>query len=143
MANNPALCHGFDMKYVFALLLFLPAAIFASERPVSPAEFERMVTGKTYSYANGLSVYGAETYLENRRVRWSFLDGKCTDGKWYVSGEQICFVYDDIPNPQCWQFYMVDGSLTARFENDPQSTELYQTQPREEPLYCPAPYLGV
>lgn len=137
------LCDILRMKYVLAILFLVPVAAFATDRPVSPEEFERLVTGKTYSYANGLSVYGAETYFENRRVRWSFLDGKCTDGEWYVQGEQICFVYDDIPNPQCWQFYMVDGSLTARFENDPQASQLYQTLQRDEPLYCPAPFLGV
>lgn len=131
------------MKYLFAFLAAFPLAAMADERPVSPAEFERMVTGKTYSYANGSSVYGAESYFDNRRVRWTFLDGECTDGEWYVAGDQICFVYEDIPNPQCWQFYMRDGRLTAKFENDPLSTLLYETEQREEPLYCKGPDVGV
>lgn len=131
------------MKVLYIVLLLAPSLVFAADRTVSPEEFERLVTGKTYSYGNGLSVYGAETYFDNRRVRWSFLDGDCTDGEWYVSGEQICFVYEDIPGPQCWQFYMDGGRLTATYENDPNGTELYETQQQDEPLYCKGPNVGV
>lgn len=131
------------MKYLFALLALLPFAAHAGDRPISPTEFERLVTGKTYSYANGSSVYGAESYFGDRQVRWTFLDGECTDGEWYVSGEQICFVYEDIPTPQCWQFYMRNGRLMARFENDPMATLLFETEQREEPLYCKGPDVGV
>lgn len=131
------------MKQIALILALLPASAIAAERAISPAEFEALVTGKTYSYANGTAPYGAETYLENRRVRWSFLDGECSDGEWYVSGEQICFVYEDIPSPQCWQFYMQGGRLTARYENDPASTELYETRQQDEPLYCKGPKVGV
>lgn len=131
------------MKALSLLLCVVPIAAAAADRPVTPEEFERLVTGKTYSYANGSATYGAETYFDNRRVRWSFLDGECTDGEWYVAGEQICFVYDDIPDPQCWQFYMRGGRLTARFQNDPTATELYETQQRDEPLYCKGPDVGV
>ncbi len=132
------------MKIYLSLLLLLgPTLALAADRAISPEEFERLVTGKTYAYANGTATYGAETYFDNRRVRWSFLDGDCTDGEWYVSGEQICFIYDDIPNPQCWQFYMQGGRLTARYENDPSSTELYETRQSDEPLYCKGPDVGV
>ncbi len=110
---------------------------------MTAAEFERLVTGKTFSYANGQSVYGAETYFDNRRVRWSFLDGDCSEGEWYVANEQICFIYENIPSPQCWEFYMRDGRLTAKFEGDPQATELYETEQRDEPLYCKGPDVGV
>ena len=131
------------MRVLCTVLLLAPSALFATDRAVSPEEFERLVTGKTYSYGDGLSVYGAETYFDNRRVRWSFLNGDCTDGEWYVSGEQICFVYDDIPRPHCWQFYMKGGRLTAKFENNPNSTEIYETEQRDEPLYCKGPDVGV
>lgn len=131
------------MKALMLLLALAPAAANAVDGPVSPEQFEAMVTGKTYAYANGSSAYGAETYFDNRRVRWSFLDGDCTDGEWYVAGQQICFVYEDIPTPQCWQFYLQGGRLTARFENDPAATELYETQQQDEPLYCKGPDVGV
>ena len=76
-------------------------------------------------------------------MRWSFLDGDCPEGEWYASGEQICFVYEDVPSPQCWQFYMRNGKLMARFENDPDGTELYETRRQDEPLLCTGPDVGV
>ena len=76
-------------------------------------------------------------------MRWSYLDGECHEGEWYVAGDQICFVYDEIPGPQCWQFYLRGGRLMARFEDDPAATELYETAQDNEPLYCLGPKIGV
>lgn len=106
-------------------------------------EFEARVTGKTLTYSSAGTAYGMEEYFNGRRVRWSFLDGDCQEGRWYDSGQQICFVYEDIPEPQCWQFYASDGRLLARFENDPGQTELYETSKSSEPLICPGPKIGV
>lgn len=128
-----------------AALLFCLSALpaVAQDIPVSPSEFEAMTTGRTFSYAAYGEEYGAEEYFRNRHVRWSFLDGTCQDGTWYVSGDQICFVYEDYPDPQCWRFYTRGDRLLARFENDPAATELYETQRRDEPLLCPGPKVGV
>lgn len=126
------------------LSIFLAAApAFAAERPVSPSEFEALVEGQTLSYSTGGAEYGAEQYLSNRRVRWAFLNGECQEGEWYVQGEQVCFVYEGVETPQCWRFYMRNGRLMARYENDPFATELYETGRREEPLICPGPRIGV
>jgi len=129
------------MIVVFTALF--PFAAFAESRPVSPEEFERLVTGKTLTYARSGVAYGAERYMDNRRVQWSYLNGECTEGYWYVVEEQVCFIYEDIPGVQCWAFYK-DGldRLLARFENNPSATELYETQNQDEPLYCKSPYLG-
>lgn len=131
------------MKILSFLLALLPVAAFATDRPVSPEEFERLVTGRTLSYATNGVAFGAEDYLSNRRVRWSFLDGECTEGKWYALEEQICFVYDDIPAPQCWQFFMQGDQLTAKFTSDPTASQVYQTADQEEPLMCLGPEVGV
>lgn len=131
------------MRGLLFFLCLAPASAMAADQPITPEEFEALVTGKTFSYANSGGAYGAEDYLENRRVRWSFLDGECTEGEWYASGDQICFVYEDIPNAQCWHFYLRGGRLTARFQNEPDATELYETSRQDEPLYCKGPDVGV
>lgn len=102
-----------------------------------------MVTGKTYSYSLGGDAYGAEEYLDNRRVRWTFLDGECFEGEWYAAGEQICFVYETIPDPQCWHFFVRAGELSARFAGQSVATDLFETAPSDEPLYCLGPKIGV
>ncbi len=124
------------------LLAVLPAAALA-ETPMSAPAFEGYTTGKTLYYATDGYAYGIEEYLEGRRVRWSFLDGECQEGEWYPSGDMICFVYDGIGDPQCWTFYEKSGGITARFENDPESTELVETRQTRDPLLCMGPKTGV
>lgn len=131
------------MKTLVILLSLLPFAALAAERPITAEEFERIVTGKTFSYSNGGLPYGAEEYLDDRRVRWTFLDGECIDGTWYQSGEQICFIYDSIPSPQCWYFFERSGRLTARFVGQSEATDLFETARQDEPLYCLGPKIGV
>ncbi len=138
-----ALWHHFHMRILLALLSLLPAIAHAAERPITAEEFERIVTGKTFSYASGGTAYGAEEYLDNRRVRWTFLDGECFDGSWYPQGEQICFVYDNIPDPQCWYFFDLGGQLSARFVGQSETTNLFETAVQDEPLYCLGPKIGV
>ena len=131
------------MRWPTLFLLSLIPAAASAETPLTPGEFEARVTGKTLTYSSGGTPYGAEQYFEGRRVRWTFLDGECQDGRWFVSGDQICFVYEDIPEPQCWQFYAEGSRLLARFENDPAQTELYETARQDGPLMCLGPKVGV
>ncbi len=129
------------ISLVFAGLAHGPAL---ADSGMSAAEFEAYTNGKTlYFGANGRD-YGAEEYLDNRRVRWSFLDGKCREGIWYEEGGQICFVYEDFPDPQCWVFRSnPGGGLLARFEDDPEGTVLYEARQNEEPMMCLGPEVGV
>lgn len=107
------------------------------------AEFDAYTRGKTFLYANEGRAYGAEEYLPNRRVRWSFLDGECQTGEWFQEDDLICFVYEELPEKQCWSFLRGASGLVARFENDPAQTELYEVEQSREPLSCPGPEVGV
>ena len=123
-----------------ACLMALPAL---ADTPMSAAEFDAYSLGKTLYYGADGQRYGVEEYLPDRRVRWSFLDGKCKDGLWYEDAGLICFVYDDNPVPQCWSFYQrPGGGLSARFENAPDTTELYEIEGEGEML-CLGPEVGV
>ena len=128
----------------FASLLCLSLALPAVAQDLMTAEeFDRYTRGKTLFFGMGGTAYGAEIYLDDRRVKWSFLDGECKDGEWYPQGELICFVYDDNPEPQCWSFVRGSGGLIARFENDPGTTELYEAQDMGEEMLCLGPKIGV
>lgn len=133
------------MKAALAVLLLatLPALPAAADTPMSAAEFEAYVTGKTLHFSFGGVSYGVEAYHPGREVRWSFLDDDCKEGRWYPAGEQICFVYEDGTGPQCWTFFREPEGLRARFAGDPPGTELYETRTSEEPMQCPGPDLGV
>lgn len=110
---------------------------------MTAAEFEAYVTGRTLFFGQNGQVYGAEEYRDNRRVRWSFLDGECKEGIWYEEGDQICFVYEDRLVPQCWQFFLDGTGLTAQFEGDPDQPELYEARELDEEMICLGPEVGV
>ncbi|MCG6885445.1 MAG: hypothetical protein LJE62_16975 [Silicimonas sp.] len=131
------------MKVLVALLYLVPAVATAADAPISAAEFERLVTGKTFSYgANGVP-YGAEAYYDNHRVQWTYLDGECHDGVWYQAGEQICFRYENIADPQCWLFFENSGRISAFYMGEGADTQLYETERQSEPLQCLGPKIGV
>lgn len=131
-------------RHVLIAAAFAFAAPFpaAAERPMTAAEFESYVTGKTLHYGNLGSIYGIEQYLPKRRVYWAYLEDECQEGVWYPEGDQICFVYDYDPTPQCWTFWKRASGLVARFQNDPEGTYLYEVKQSKEPLRCLGPKVG-
>lgn len=112
-------------------------------RPMSAEAFDAYTRGKTLFYGFDGTAYGVERYLDNRRVVWSFLDGDCKDGVWYEENGQICFLYEDRLDPQCWTFSEGPGGLIARFQNDPDTTELYEAEDIGEEMVCLGPDVGV
>lgn len=127
---------------LFALTLAALPGLAAAQTPMTAAEFEAYVTGKTLFFSSEGQAYGAEQYLPNRRVIWTFLGDECQEGFWYENQGQICFVYDFSPDPQCWTFWQKANGLGARFENDPAATELYEVYQSPEPLVCEGPDVG-
>ncbi|KIN61557.1 hypothetical protein Z945_2549 [Sulfitobacter noctilucae] len=106
-------------------------------------QFDNYTRGKTLFYGQNGQTYGAEIYHDNRRVEWSFLDGDCKAGEWYEDAGLICFVYENNPNPQCWSFTRGASGLIARFENRPNTTELYEAEEGGEKMLCLGPKIGV
>ena len=123
--------------------LILTTGNLAAQDTMNAEAFDAYTRGRTLFFGQNGAPYGAEVYLENRRVRWSFLDGECKDGTWYEEAGMICFVYEDNPVPQCWTFRQGTGGLIARFENDPDATELYEADDIGEEMLCLGPRIGV
>ncbi|MCU0815900.1 MAG: hypothetical protein MUF74_05320 [Cypionkella sp.] len=127
---------------VTALLALLPASLGAVEAPLTGADFEAYVTGKTITFASDGESYGTEQYLPGRRVVWAFTAEICREGIWHEEDGQICFVYTHDPMPQCWVFWL-DGGLNARFTGGGEATELQEVAQSPDPLPCPGPQIGV
>lgn len=144
LENHHASCKAAPMKqFSLTLAASLSLAHSVAADPMSAAEFDAYTKGKTLFYGRGGEAYGAETYLENRRVRWSFLDGECQEGVWYEEEGDICFVYENRTDPQCWSFEEGPSGLIASFESDPSAVDLYEAQDSEEPMICLGPKVGV
>lgn len=125
-----------------ALLLLSGELVAAAQEPMSAEDFDAYATGKTLSFAKGSEIWGTEQYLPGRRVVWAFSADECQYGVWFPQGDEICFVYDNDPTPQCWTFWKQGNGLRARFTGDPAGTELAEVDQSDEPLACPGPDVG-
>ncbi|UWQ91960.1 hypothetical protein QEZ52_18495 [Aliisedimentitalea scapharcae] len=127
---------------LFTLFGLLPASLLA-DSPIGAEEFDKYTRGKTLFYGFDGEPYGVERYLPGRRVIWSFLDGDCLEGSWYQDSDQICFLYEDRSDPQCWHFELGDQGLTARLQGDATSTDLYEGNEINAEMICHGPEVGV
>ena len=135
-----------DMTRTITLPLMLSGLLSAlpaqATEPLSADAFEQFTTGRTLNYFSGGSPYGIEKYLPNRRVIWSFLDGRCQEGTWAPSGPYICFEYNTDSGPQCWQFFLQNGQLRAIFEDGSEEATPYAAEDASEEMYCMGPDVG-
>ena len=113
----------------------------ATAPPIGASEFEDYTSGRTLTYASQGFAYGIERYLRNRRVLWAFVDGTCHHGYWYPKGDEICFLYEDLPGEQCWLFRLSDGGLAARFAESGEDYDVLESG-ETVPLDCPGPMVG-
>ena len=126
--------------FALALCTSLPAQ---ADTALDAQAFEQLTLGRTFTYAENGTAYGAEEYLPGRRVRWSFLDGQCKAGFWWEEAGQICFAYEDNPDPQCWRFFMGEAGLVAHYTSSDDAAPLYEVGQSSEPLLCLGPETGV
>ncbi|WP_341366507.1 hypothetical protein [Yoonia sp. BS5-3] len=106
-----------------ALIAITLTTPLAAQDALSAADFEAYAQGKTLGYRRQSNTfYGTERYMQNRRVLWTTIDGRCTTGVWYESKGQICFRYDDDATPTCWQFHTESENLIGYFDNNLTST---------------------
>jgi len=143
LASRRVFCHSsFMQKFILILGLIATSHTVSAGSLMTAAEFDSYTRGKTFYYANQGQPYGGEEYLDDRRVRWSYLDGKCQEGVWYPEDDMICFEYEGQPDPQCWSFTRSEAGLVAMFQNDPGQTLLYEVEKSAEPLLCLGPDVG-
>jgi hypothetical protein len=130
---------------LLAAIALLTAPAAWAERAVTAGEFEEMTSGRTYHFERGGTPFGSEQYFADKRVIWAFERGHCQRGIWFENAAgQICFVYEDDPEPQCWLFLeMPGGAFHARVVGADPIDDLITSSVDEESLDCPLPDLGV
>jgi hypothetical protein len=127
------------IRYLVALCM-VAAPVQAQ---MSAEAFDAETQGKTLFYGSDGVAYGVERYLPDRRVIWSFLDGRCKEGVWYPEGDQICFVYEAQGRPQGWVFAQREEGLAARFEGRGDVVDLYAAEDLGREMLCLGPEVGV
>lgn len=119
-----------------AIVAVLAAVPALAQGQISPDGFLDRATGNTLTfelYPNG-GVVGVEQFLSRSRTVWATPEGTCTYGKIELRGNQICFIYEDLPNPEhCWVAYDLEGRLVV--VNSPTSIQQV-TRITREPVIC-------
>ena len=128
---------------LFALVLALLPLPSLADTLMTAADFEAYVTGKVMDYSQSGQVWGTEAYKADRRVIWAFTDAECREGRWYPQDDQICFIYEDPNDPQCWRFYKTEAGVSVRFVGDPEDSEMSIVTESVDGLGCPGPDVGV
>ncbi len=131
------------MRFLLFILLSSSSSLSSAEVTLSGPDFDAFTKGHTLYYSQNGKVYGAESYLDDARVRWSFLDGNCLFGRWYEVDELICFDYGAEMDIQCWRFFKSDNGLIAEFDGDGDSLPLYEAYRVPSPFECQGPDAGV
>jgi len=132
-----------------AAALRLPAALILiatpalAERPMTGAEFDANTLGETITFDYGNGLFGTEQFLPGRRVRWAFEGEPCIYGEWYEAGDQICFVYENDPDPACWHYFLEGGQIRGVFMGEGGGWEILESARDGGPLTCPGPDVGV
>ncbi len=111
---------------------------------VPPAAFEALAEGHTLHFTLDGAPFGAEQYFPGRRTLWRYADGLCAEGRWWGSGDSVCFAYDDVEGAQCWRFTRAGSGLAADLVEggDGPGFELQLAQTDDARLPCPGPKVG-
>jgi len=126
------------IRFALALCLLAPPAA-----ALDAAAFDALTRGRTVIYSIDGRFHGMERHYGDRRVEWAFSDGECFAGRWYEEGDRICFVYENLDGPQCWQFDAAPGGFDATFVGDDVPGTTYSARVTDEPMTCTGPRVGV
>lgn len=128
------------MRLVLALLLAATPAL--AEPPLTAEDFDALTLGRTMTWSEQGTVYGAEKYLPGRKVRWTFLGDECTDGSWYAQGDGICFQYKGKDAPVCWKITRSGPDLLAQLTASPPDAPPVVVSETREEMACFGPKVG-
>lgn len=104
------------LKHAMAAALVLGAwsgALIAQDQ-VSPEVFLDQAVGNTLTFRSFQSgnLVGDEQFLRRDLSVWADAEGRCTYGTIEIRGPQLCFLYDDMPDPDnCWLIFIHDGEF--------------------------------
>lgn len=127
---------------VLALILTAGAAL--AEPLDTEEKFQSYVGfGTMFFHLGDGRVHAAETYLRNRRVRWSLQEGTCLEGEWWAQDGLICFDYEGTPDTQCWKVEVTPDGLTATSDEPGDPLVIYEAKGVEGEQTCAGPDVGV
>lgn len=130
------------MRSIALWMSLVGTAAFA-EAPLTAEAFNTLSEGRIMTWAEFGRVYGVEQYLPDRRVRWTVTGDDCKTGHWYADGPLICFIYEDLPDPVCWEMTQSTTGLHARHSAVSPEADPVVIEDTSKPFACLGPEVGV
>ncbi|MDJ1008417.1 MAG: hypothetical protein QNJ13_11390 [Paracoccaceae bacterium] len=130
------------VRFFLALALALTAQPGGAQT-LDGGAFDALTRGRTVIYSLGGEFHGMERHFGDRRVEWAFSDGECFAGRWYEAGDNICFEYENLDGPQCWQFTEAPGGFLATFIDGETRGSTFVARLTDAPMTCTGPRVGV
>lgn len=121
----------FWLMPAFALL---PLAAAGQERPLTGAEFEAFVQGRTMDTYNETGIFGVESFLPNRRALWRDSE-RCLKGTWTEADGIVCYTYEGEDGRFCSSFYDRGGWLIG-FADGIWGNDPIMLHPSDDPVTC-------
>lgn len=125
------------------LALILLASPCLAGPPLDDEGFDAATKGATITYDYGDGLFGTEEYLDNRQVRWAFDGDLCIYGIWHQKGDQICFDYENDPEPACWLYFLENGRIRGVYMGQGGGWDILESSRDGGPLPCAGPDVGV
>ncbi|WP_299415064.1 hypothetical protein [uncultured Sulfitobacter sp.] len=98
----------------FGITLAAAATSIAAQEQITPDDFLDLALGRTLSFSSIRSgmLVGEEQFLRRDLSVWADETGRCTYGRIEQRGPEICFLYEDYPDPDnCWLPFLDQGTI--------------------------------
>ncbi len=102
-------------------MLALPGSVAQAQEQISPDDFLDRAMGRTLTFTDNRTgrVVGVEQFLRRDLSVWATSTGQCSYGRIELRGAQICFIYENFPNPEnCWIPVNDQGELAVISTNN-------------------------
>ena len=114
-----------------------------AEPPMTAAEFSAYVGTDTLTYGYSTGIVGIAAYGPDQTLVWRYEGSDCVNGRYYQSGDEICFSFEVREISVCWHFALASGRLHGTATNTPGNDRIFEIGRSDRPLDCPDLRSGV
>ena len=125
------------MRVLAISIGFMLAAPAAAQDQLTPDGFLYLAHGRTLSFANVSTgnLVGVEEFLRRDLSVWADETGRCTYGRIEKRGPLLCFLYEDIPDPDnCWIPFINEGTSLVLSQRTRETQRISDIS--DEPVIC-------
>jgi len=120
-----------------AIAFALCAGPAIAQDQISPDQFLDLALGRTLSFSStqGGALIGEEQFIRRDLSVWADSTGRCTYGQIETRGPFLCFLYEDVPDPEnCWIPFLDKGTLLVLSQSTREMQRISDVS--SDPIIC-------